>query len=172
MTLDCACPKIFPDWHEQDIDLGGALAHILPIPLFLHMPIGYEAYAARQHQALIRLNLQERWPGLILTRSAAFRGCIIRLLETAVSPARHLEFLTSPFHVRGYLHQGDVGTISVGVRHIQQTLVAEGHRPRELYLSYLTCPRCAEPRGGHKILLLRRWIESPALKRRIKPAIA
>lgn len=167
MTLDCACPQTFPDWHQQDIDLGGELAHILPIPMFLHMPIGIEAYAERQRLALERLNLQERWPGLVLTRTAAFRGRIIRLLEEAVCPARHLEFLPSPFHLRGYLHQGDIGTISADVRQLQQDLVAEGRRPRELYLCYLTCPRCSEQRGGHRILLLRRWLESPALKKRI-----
>lgn len=172
MTLSCACPPNFPDWHQHDIDLGGELAHAFPIPLFLHMPIGFEAYAERQRQALERLNLRERWPGLILTQSAAFRGRIIRLLEEAVSPARHLEFLPSPFHLRGYLHHGDIGTISAGVRHIQQALVAEGRRPQELYLCYLTCPRCSEQRGGHKILLLRRWVESPALKKRIKAATA
>ncbi|MEO5573444.1 MAG: hypothetical protein ABIR48_03020 [Gammaproteobacteria bacterium] len=167
MTPDCACPQNFPDWHQRDIDLGGELAHILPIPMFLHMPIGFEAYVERQRQALARLPLRERWPGLVLTRSASLRGRIIRLLEAAVCPARHLEFLPSPFHLRGYLHQGDIGTISAGVRHIQQELLAEGRRPRELYLCYLTCPLCNEQRGGDKILLLRRWVESPALKKRI-----
>lgn len=166
MKLDCGCPSTFPDWHKQDINLGGELAHVLPIPLFLHMPIGFEAYVARQQQMLDQLNMEERWPGLVLTRSAAFRGKIIRLLEEAFSPAHHLEHLPNPFHVRGYLHKGDIGTISKGVREAQTELLEAGRRPKELYLCYLTCPRCAKAKGGDKILLLRRWVESPALQRR------
>lgn len=168
MRLACGCPGSFPDWHKQDVNLGGQLAHVLPVPMFFHMPIGFETYVERQAQTLERLKLQERWPGLVLTRSAGFRGRIIRLLEEVVSAARHLEYLPHPFHVRGYLHEGDVGTISHNVREVQSELLAEGRRPRELYLCYLTCPHCSEQRGGDKILLLRRWAESPALMKRIK----
>lgn len=165
---DCPCPKNFPDWHLQDINLGGHFTHAMSVPMFLHMPIGFEAYAERQRQTLERLGLKECWPGLLLTRSAAFRGRIIRLLEHAVCPARHLEFLPEPFHVRGYLHHGDIGSIAAGVKQIQNELLEAGRRPKELYLSYLTCPHCSDERGGDKILLLRRWVESPALMKRGK----
>lgn len=164
---ECSCPKNFPAWHAQDIDLGGHFAHILPVAMFLHMPIGLEAYAERQRQALERLELKECWPGFVLTRPATLRGQIIRLLEDAVSPAHHLEHLPSPFHVRTYMHHGDIGTTSAPIRHMQAALLAEGRRPQELYLSYLTCPHCSDERGGDKILLLRRWTESPGLQKRI-----
>lgn len=167
MEQNCACPRDFPDWHNQDVDLGGQLVHAKGIPLFLHMPLALEACVERQRQTLERLNLEECWPGLVLTQSAAFRGSILRLLKPALCPAHGLELLPSPFQLRAYLHQGDIGTISAGVKQIQQEIVREGRRPLELYLSYLTCPRCSDMRGGDKILLLRRWVESPALQKKI-----
>lgn len=168
MSQECDCPSSFPDWDKQDVDLGGAFAHVLTVPMFLHMPVGFEAYVERQKQILERLRLIERWPGLVLARSAAFRGQIIRLLEDAVCPASHLEYLPSPFKVRASLHHGGIGTIARGIKLVQSELLEKGRVPRELYLCYLTCPRCSGQRGGDQILLLRRWTESQALQQRIK----
>lgn len=167
--LACGCPGDFPDWHNQDINLGGQLAHILPVPMFLHMPLGFELHVARQRHKLDQLGLKERWPGLVLTRSAALRGQIIRLLEEAISPARHLLFLPNPYHLRGYLHEGGMDTVSAQVKQVQRQLLEEGRRPQELYLCYLTCPTCSVTRGN-KILLLRRWQQSATLKKRAESA--
>jgi len=166
--LECGCPTAYPDWHNQDINLGGQFVHIMPVPMFLHMPLGFEVRVARQGAILEQLGLKERWPGLVLTRSAAWRGAIMRLLEEAISPARYLEHLPNPFQVRGYLHQGSVENMPASVKKLQGELVAAGRRPQELYLCYLTCPHCSAARGGEKILLLRRWVESPALQRKLK----
>lgn len=55
---------------------------------------------------------------------------------------------------------------------MQIELLDQGRAPKELYICYLTCTHCYEKRGGHKTLLLRRYVESPTLKKRIKPANA
>lgn len=167
MSLTCGCPASYPDWHQQDIDLGGELAHTAAAPMFLHMPIGYELRARRQRETLEQLNLKERWPGLVLIQTGLLRGRLLRLLEPAVSPAHGLSYLASPFQVRGWLHQGSVNTVSASVRQMQTALVNEGRRPLELYLGHLTCPHCAAQRGGGKILLLRHWVTSAALLKRI-----
>lgn len=170
MRLECGCPSTFPDWHKHDVNLGGQLIHSLAIPMFLHMPIGFEASVHRQQQLLEQLNLPERWPGLVLSRSSAWGGRIIRLLEDTLSPAHRLEYLPNPFHLRGYLNHGGIGTISRAVKQVQSDLLEQSLIPRELYLCYLTCPRCSEQRGGERILLLRRWVESSALKKRMGKA--
>lgn len=167
MSLTCGCPASYPDWHQQDIDLGGELVHTAAAPMFLHMPIGYELRAQRQREALEQLKLKERWPGLVLIQTGLLRGRLLRLLEPAVSPAHGLSYLASPFHVRGWLHQGPINTVSASVRQMQSALVNEGRRPQELYLGHLTCPHCAAQRGGEKILLLRHWVTSAALLKRI-----
>jgi hypothetical protein len=167
MTLACGCPESFPDWHEQDIALGGRLAHTLPLPTFLHMPIGYELRRERQRLTLQRLGLKESWPGLVLLRTGLLRGKLLRLLEPATSPAGGLSYLPHPFWVRGFLHQGPITAMAQSARHVQSALVRSGKKPLELYLGHLTCPRCAPTRGGEKILLLRRWAESPALLKRV-----
>ena len=167
MRLECGCPGSFPGWHDQDIALGGQRVHSVSVPMFLHMPIGYELQVERQRQTLERLKLTERWPGMVLLRTGLFRGKLLRLLESTTSPARGLEYLPNPFQVRGFLHEGGVGSLSQSVRWMQTGLVEAGKRPLELYLSHLTCPRCAAARGGEKILLLRHWVESPALLRRV-----
>ncbi len=164
--LECGCPASYPAWDREDIDLGGWCSHSLPIPTLLHMPLAYEAYLQRQNRALEQLQLQERWPGLVLTRTGLWRGRILRLLEDGASLSRHVRYLPTPFTVRAALHHGNVSTIRAVVREIQMSLLDSGRMPKELYLCHLTCPRCESERGGEKILLLRRWVESPTLKQR------
>jgi hypothetical protein len=166
MTSDCSCPSVFPSWHEQDIDLGGYRTHVLPIPMLLHMPLGNEIYIHRQQSSLEQLQLRELWPGLVLTRTGLLRGSITRLLEDTPSLSRHVSYLPSPFQVRAYLHHGNIGTIRKVVQAMQAQLLDGGCMPRELYLCYLTCPRCAAERGGDKILLLRHWQLSALLGKR------
>jgi hypothetical protein len=166
MMLECGCPGEFPDWNNQDVELGGSCVLTLGIPMLLHMPLAYEAYLQRQQQEVDQLELPERWPGFVLTRTGALRGKMIRLLENVSSPSRHVSYLPKPFQLRAVLHQGDIGTIRTIVKEMQMKLFDEGKMPRELYLSYLTCPTCQEQRGGAKIMLLRHWVDSPRLKRR------
>jgi hypothetical protein len=167
MMLECGCPGDYPDWHEQDIDLGGQAIHRLSIPMLLHMPLAYEAYVQKQRQAIEQLQLPERWPGLRLTMTGLFRGSLTCLLEDGQSMSRHVGHLPHPFHVHSFLHQGNVSTARSAIRHVQMTLLDSGRIPRELYLCYLTCPHCSEQRGGDKILLLRRWKSSERLEKRL-----
>lgn len=44
MSMPCGCPTDVPAWDGQDIDLSGKHVHILPIPMFMHMPIAYGLY--------------------------------------------------------------------------------------------------------------------------------
>ena len=168
MSLSCACPEQYPDWDGKDVNLGGHCVHVLSIPMLLHMPLSYEMYLKRQYQDIEGLQLTETWPNLVLTRTGAFRGTIMRLLENVTSPSHRIEYLPNPFQLRGKLHSGDVGTIRNSVKQNQMELLDNGKLPKELYLCYLTCPLCQEQRGGNKILLLRRWTESSLLKRKNK----
>lgn len=167
MILDCGCPGEYPDWHGQKIDLSHHAAHVLPIATFLHMPLAYETYRQRQQLEIEQLELQERWPGFALTRTGVLRGEIIRLIEGTASPSRHFKHLDGDFHLHGYMHEGGIGTIRNSLREQQRQLLDNGDVPREMYLSYLTCPRCCEDRGGERILLLRRWKASSRLINRI-----
>ncbi|ALP51743.1 hypothetical protein Tel_00515 [Candidatus Tenderia electrophaga] len=168
MTLECGCPEHFPDWDNEDVDLGGAAMLELPIPSFLHMPMGYEVYLGRARHLVSQLELEPRWPDFYLTRTGWLRGRILAPLSSADSPSRHVKRLPYPFQLRGKLHQGDIGTIKNSVREMQAKLLDAGRMPKELYLSYLTCPLCQEQRGGAKILLLRRWEQSGRLSKRLK----
>jgi len=163
--LDCGCPEQWPDW-QGDVDLGGMLVHAQPVPMLLHMPIALEAALLKQMQDLARLELHERWPGFVLVRSAAFRGEALALLQEEHSPARRTRRLPRPFWLRVTLHEGDVGSLKPTIGAMQRTLIEEGKMPKELYLAYLTCPRCAAQRGGFKVMVLRRWQQSPRLMRR------
>lgn len=167
MRLDCGCPSEYPDWDKQDVDLSRHAAHVMPIPTLFHMPLSFESYLDRQWQEIQQLELQETWPGLVLTHTGFFRGRIVALVKSADSPSRRVETLPSPFRVRGLLHQGDIGTIKNSVRMLQSQLLDEGRMPKELYLCYLTCPRCSESRGGSRILLLRRWEQNKRLEDKV-----
>jgi len=166
--LDCGCPSEFPQWDGEDVDLGAWLVHEQRVPMFLHMPIGYEAALDRQHKDIKRLHLTERWPGFVLTQSAAFRGRILCPLSEDTSPARRTLRLSNPFHVRCKLIHGDIGgSVRGAVQTMQSALFDEGKMPKELFLVYLTCPRCRDERGGIKIMLLRHWVNSKKLLTRL-----
>lgn len=172
MILPCGCPSNFPSWHEQDVDLSGQPMLSLGIPMLLHMPLAYEAYLKKQQEEVMRLELPERWPGFVLTRTGFLRGRIVRLLENGESPSHNVSFLPRPFQLYAVVHQGDVGTMRNVVRDVQMKLLEGGRMPKELYLSYLTCPQCEAQRGGTKVMILRRWEESARLKRARRPAAA
>ena len=168
MTARCPCPDNYPQWHEQDIDLSGTPVHILKIPSFLYMPISYEVYAQKQLHDVEQLELDERWPGLVLTRTGFLRGEIIRILKSGSSPSRFVRNLDGSFKLRGFLHIGGIGTLKESTRKLQIQLFDMGRMPKELFLCYLTCPLCSEAKGGDKILLLRRWAGSETLAKRIE----
>ncbi len=168
MTDTCPCPTRYPQWHEQDVDLSGQPVHRLPIPSFLYMPISYDMYAQRQHNDIEQLELEEQWPGLVLTKTGLLRGEILRLLTSGESPSRFVTNLEGAFQLRGFLHHGGIGTIKESTRQLQNQLFDMGRMPKELYLCYLTCPICSDATGGEKILLLRRWQHSKTLSRRIE----
>ncbi|WP_455221661.1 hydrolase [Kaarinaea lacus] len=167
MTSRCLCPTHYPQWHEQDLDFAGKPVHKLKLPCFLYMPLSYENYVQRQQNDIEQLELEEEWPQLVLTRTGFLSGEIIRLLKSGNSPSRFVCNLEGSFLVRGYIHQGGIGTIKQSTRELQMQLFDLGRMPKELYLCYLTCPICSEEKGGDKILLLRRWKESRTLSKRI-----
>jgi len=168
MRLECGCPSEFPDWDGKDIELGATLVHQQRAPMFFHMPIGFEACLDRQHNDIKTLELNEQWPGFVLTQSAMFRGRILALLSEDHSPARKTFRLKNPYMVRVRLFKGNVSSIKTAIREMQSELFDEGSMPRDLFLSYLTCPRCQEERGGTQIMLLRHWVKSPKLAARLE----
>ncbi len=168
MLLECGCPSEYPSWHNKDVDLGGTSVHLMPIPTLLHMPLAYELYKGRQQRSIDELQLHETWPGFTLTRTGLLRGSIMHLLQDESSLSRYVQRLPYPFHLRSHLHQGNLSTARKAITEMQMAIFDAGHRPRELYLSYLTCPRCSNQRGGEKILLLRRWEKSERLARRLQ----
>lgn len=164
----CLCPAHYPDWHEKDIDLSGKPTHTLPMPTLFHMPLSYDMYVQKQQHDIDSLELKEQWPGLVLTRSGFVAGALIRVLTEGDSPSRFIRYLEANFKLHGFLHQGGIGTIKESTRQLQNRLFDMGRMPKELYLCYLTCPICSEAKGGDKILVLRRWKESPVLARKLR----
>ncbi len=169
MILDCGCPGEYPDWRDQDIDLAHWPAHTLPIASFFYMPLSYDSYRQRQQADIEQLELEEQWPGFALSRTGLFGGELIRLLKDSQSPSRHVGTLPAGFRLNVQLHEGGIGTVRNTVRQQQMTLLDRARMPKEVYMAYLTCPRCADDRGGERIMVLRRWEENVRLKGRGTP---
>ncbi len=167
-TLPCGCPETFPDWDGKEIDLGGEQVLAFPLPTFLHMPIGFDLYMGRVRHIVKQLELEERWPGFFMVQTGWFRGRIIAPLAKTDSPSHHISRLPVPFRIRAAIHEGGMGTLKNTLRAMQAELLDSGKMPKGLYLAHLTCPNCAEQRGGEKIMVIRRWEESARLKRRIE----
>ena len=167
MRLECGCPDTFPSWHGRDIDLGGTLVHEQKTTMLFHMPLGFEAYLDRQHKDIERLELHEQWPGFVLAESGMFRGRILALLDEQHSLARSTYTLKSPYMVRAHRFSGELKDIKTTIRQMQSDLFDEARMPKNLFLSYLTCPKCRDERGGTQIMLLRHWVKSHKLEQRL-----
>jgi len=167
MRLECGCPSEFPDWDGKDMDLGASLVHEQRSAMIFHMPIGFEACLDRQHHDIEKLGLHEQWPGFVLAESGMFRGRILALLSEDNSLARKTYRLKNPYMLRARLFKGELKEIKTVIRQVQSELFDEGRMPKSLFLSYLTCPRCQQERGGTQIMLLRHWVNSPKLKQRL-----
>lgn len=155
----CLCPDQWPDWDGKDIDLGGRLAHVMSIPAFLNMPISYDLYVKKQYENLQQLELKEQWRDFVITRTGFWGGEIIRLLdESSHSPSRQVKRLEPGIHCAVSLHHGGIGTITKTVQQQQSELFNRKKRPKTLYLAHLSCPVCAERKGGEKILVLRKFV--------------
>jgi len=140
----------------------------MPLPTFLHMPMGFDVYIGRAHQVIQQLGMQEKWPGLYLTSTGWFKGKILAPLVDGKSPSRHVIHLPRPFEFYVRLHHGGIGTMKSTLKEMQAELFDAGRMPKEMFMAHLTCPNCAEERGGEKILMFRRWEHSPTLARRMK----
>lgn len=164
----CACPEHYPDWDGKDVDLSAQCVHELSFPTFFHMPLAYDTYVKKQAENLQQLELKEKWPGLILTRTGFWRGKLIRLLETEQTASRLVKYLPAPFNVRVNLHQGGMGTVAqtIQAQHIKLSDMARS--AKEMYLVHLTCPVCEARKGGDRILVIRRWVENPHLAIRLQ----
>jgi hypothetical protein len=157
VTEQCACPETYPeDWVGRIINLGGSSVHEMAIPCLFHMPTGYDIYLRKQAMNIEDLELNEKWPGFVLTRTGWFRGRILRILEDGQSLSRAVTHLPDPFEVCVDLHDGGIGTVTKTVQKQQSKMIDSKLKPKELYLAHLTCPVCAERKGGDRIMVLRR----------------
>jgi len=164
----CACPPKSPGWDEKDLELSGHCVHEMSFPTFFHMPLAYDTYVKKQAENIEQLDLKEKWPGLIFTRTGFWRGKLMRLLEAEQTASRLVKYLPAPFNLRVNLHDGGMGTVAktIQAQHIKMSDM--GRSARELYLAHLTCPVCEDRKGGEKILVIRRWIDNPRLKMRLE----
>ncbi|MDH4275237.1 MAG: hypothetical protein OEW08_09385 [Gammaproteobacteria bacterium] len=165
----CTCPQALPAWDGRDIDLGGHAVHRIAMPTPFSMPMAFDLYRQRQQQELERLELHESSPGLVLMRTGLWRGEVMRLLTTDThSLSRHVQRLPSPYWVRAVLHHGGIGTLRRTITAMQSALFDSGKTPKALFLAYLTCPVCAEARGGEQILALRHWVPNQKLTAKLQ----
>ncbi len=166
--LPCPCPEEYPDWDGKSINLGGHCVHEMKISCYFHMPVAYDMYVLKQAENLQHLDLVEKWPGLILTKTGMFGGKVMRLLEDAQSPSRLVKYIAGDFHVMAQMHRGGIGTVPKAAHKMQIAMMEKGCMPKELYLIHLTCDECWERKGGDKILIVRRYVANTRIQRNLE----
>jgi len=167
-AVQCPCPEEYPDWDGKSINLGGHCIHEMKISCYFHMPVAYDMYVSKQAENLHMLDLTEKWPGLILTKTGMIGGKIIRLIEDVQSPSRLVKYIPGDFHVMVQMHRGGIGTVSKAAHKMQIAMVEKGCMPKELYLVHLTCDECWERKGGDKILILRRYTANARIQKNLE----
>jgi len=167
-TEECPCPKSYPEeWDGQCIDLGGYSVHEMKIAALFHMPMAFDMYVCKQAANVDHLELTEKWPGLVLSKTSTLGGRIIRLLEDNDSPSRLVHYLTSPFNVQVQLHHGGIGTVPKAIHKMQIEMMEKGLMPKEFYLAHLTCDFCSAQRGGDKVMIFRRFVANKRIQDRL-----
>ena len=168
MTEICPCPESYPDWDEKSLDLGGFCVHGMKTASILHMPVAFDMYVSKQAANVEHLELEELWPGLVLSKTGMWGGQILRILKNSEESASRLVYhLPSPFLVMATLHDGGVGTVAKAVHKMQIAMIEKGCMPKEFYLAHLTCDLCAERKGGDKILIVRRYVPNERVQKRM-----
>ena len=157
LETQCPCPETYPDWDGKSINLSGYCVHEMKIASFFHMPMAYDMYVSKQAENIQHLELTEKWPGFILTKTGMFGGKILRILEDAQSPSRLVHYIAGDFLLMAELHHGGIGSTPKAAHKMQQAMIEKGCMPKELYLVHLTCDECCERKGGDKVLMLRRY---------------
>jgi len=168
-TEQCLCPDTYPDWHDTTADLSGYCVHRMPVSCFFFMPLAYDLAIAKQTDNIVTLGVEELWLNFAMIQTGMFKGYMLRLLKAADSPSHHIQFLPSPFQIHAALHHGTMGTINTTVRAQQTQLIDLGRKPKNLLLAHLSCPVCADRKGGEKILVMRRWEVNQKLLNKIRP---
>jgi len=138
------------------------------LPMFLHMPIGFEARLHMQYETIHAHGLHERWPGITLSQTGMFRGQLLCPLREESSPLHGTVRLSNPYQLRCRLLRGDMGKIKTAVRTMQSELLDRALLPKELFLAYLNCPTCRNGDDDARIMVMRHWIHSPKLAERIR----
>lgn len=165
----CPCPDEYPDWDGKSIDLTGYCVHEMKTASILHMPVAFDMYVSKQAANVVHLELQELWPGLVLSKTGMWGGKILRFLKSSESSASRLvHHLPTPFNVMAKLHDGGIGTVPKAVHRMQIEMVEKGCMPKEFYLAHLTCDMCCDRKGGDKILIIRRYIPNERVQKRMK----
>jgi len=165
----CPCPETYPDWDGKSIDLSGYCVHEMKTASVFHMPVAFDMYVSKQAANIEHLELKEKWPGLVLSKTGMWGGKILRFLEDSQSSASRLvHHLPTPFDVMVQLHEGGVGSVPKVVHKMQIAMVEKGCMPKEFYLAHLTCPVCSERKGGEKILIIRRYVANERVKARME----
>ncbi|MDH3326811.1 MAG: hypothetical protein OEM38_08870 [Gammaproteobacteria bacterium] len=164
----CPCPEEYPDWNEESVNLSGYCVHEMKIPCFFHMPVSYDLYVHKQAENIQHLELKERWPGFVLTKTGMVGGKILRILEDAQSPSRLVHYIAGDFLVMAQLHNGGIGTTPKAAHKMQIAMVEKGCMPKELYLVHLTCDDCRDRKGGDKVLMLRRYTANKRIQQNME----
>jgi len=164
----CPCPEEYPNWDGESVNIGGHCVHEMKISSFFHMPIAYDMYVKKQVDNIHNLELEERWPGFIMTKTGMFGGKIIRILKDAQSPSRLVHYVAGDFLLMAQMHDGGIGTVPKAAHKMQIAMVEKGCMPKELYLAHLTCDVCRDRKGGDKVLMLRRYTANKRIQQNME----
>lgn len=168
MTELCPCPESYPDWGGRSVDLSGFCVHGMKTTSILHMPVAFDMYVSKQAANVEHLELEELWPGFVLSKTGMWGGQILRLLKSSEESASRLVYhLPPPFLVMAELHDGGVGSVPKAVHKMQIAMIEKGCMPKEFYLAHVTCDLCAERKGGDKILIVRRYVPNERVQKRM-----
>ncbi len=153
----CDCPEIKDqDWHNKEMNWSGKIFYFEDVPHFLNIPLGLEK---RQHgmlEAIQRKGYTIANREMILHQPGLFKGRILieiddpEQYDANVIQLENTRVLTRVYH-------GSRAGIKNAVEELKVFAQDRVHvLPGTIYLWYVTCPKCAQSRGGDKTVLLAR----------------
>lgn len=153
----CHCPEINDrDWRLQDLDWSGKIFYFDYLPHILNAPLGFDKRLQDMKSQIGRKGYKCVNPQMVLYLPGMFQGRLLMEIEDPEQYDANVEIFENA-RILTRVHKGPSSRIGNTVEELKAFVQDRTHiLPTIIYRWPVTCPICANQKGGDKTILLAR----------------